>query len=105
MTDKKLTVVTEMSGIDETWQADLVEMIPCAKENKGYNYSLTIIDIFSKYTWAVPVKSKNANDVTITMGSILENPNIPFKHPKFNVGDKVRISKFEHIFEKGYTPN
>ncbi|XP_024943870.1 uncharacterized protein LOC112494811 [Cephus cinctus] len=24
---------------------------------------------------------------------------------KFKVGDKVRISKFKHIFEKGYTPN
>lgn len=24
---------------------------------------------------------------------------------KFNVGDKVRISKYKHIFEKSYTPN
>ena len=27
------------------------------------------------------------------------------KKPKFKVGDKVRISKFEQVFEKGYTPN
>ena len=27
------------------------------------------------------------------------------KKPKFKVGDKVRISKFKHVFEKGYTPN
>lgn len=27
------------------------------------------------------------------------------KKPKFKVGDKVRISKFKHEFEKGYTPN
>ncbi|XP_015604040.1 uncharacterized protein LOC107271941 [Cephus cinctus] len=27
------------------------------------------------------------------------------KRPKFKVGDRVRISKFKHIFEKGYTPN
>ena len=25
--------------------------------------------------------------------------------PKFKVSDKVRISKYKHIFEKGYTPN
>ena len=25
--------------------------------------------------------------------------------PKFKVGEKVRISKFKHVFEKGYTPN
>ena len=25
--------------------------------------------------------------------------------PKFEVGDHVRISKYKHIFAKGYTPN
>jgi len=28
----------------------------------------------------------------------------PPEKPKFSVGDKVRISKYKHIFEKGYTP-
>ena len=27
------------------------------------------------------------------------------KNPKFQVGDYVRISKYENIFAKGYTPN
>ena len=27
------------------------------------------------------------------------------KHPKFKVGDRVRISKYKNIFAKGYTPN
>ena len=47
-----------MRGIDETWQADLVEMIPYFKINKGFRYLLTVIDIFAKYAWAVPVRSK-----------------------------------------------
>ena len=34
----------DIRGIDETWQADLVEMQPYEKENKGYKYILTIID-------------------------------------------------------------
>ena len=25
--------------------------------------------------------------------------------PEFKVGDHVRISKYKHIFAKGYTPN
>ncbi|XP_031777473.1 uncharacterized protein LOC116415938 [Nasonia vitripennis] len=49
----------DIRGIDETWQADLVEMIPYSKENKDFHYLLTVIDIFSKYAWAVPVKSKS----------------------------------------------
>ena len=27
------------------------------------------------------------------------------KHPKFKVGDHVRISKYKNVFAKGYTPN
>ena len=27
------------------------------------------------------------------------------KNPKFKIGDIVTISKYENIFEKGYTPN
>jgi len=29
----------------------------------------------------------------------------PRKKPKFKVGDKVRVSKFKHVFEKGFKPS
>ena len=31
--------------------------------------------------------------------------NIIKKKARYNVGDRVRISKFKNIFAKGYTPN
>ena len=33
--------------------------------------------------------------------------NLPVKRkkPRYKRGDKVRISKYKHLFEKGYTPN
>jgi hypothetical protein len=34
-----------------------------SKENKGFKYLLTIIDCFSKYLWAVPLKTKNSNNI------------------------------------------
>jgi len=40
-----------------------VEMIPYARENKGYKYLLTIIDLFSRYAWAVPIKDKSGKEV------------------------------------------
>ena len=43
---------------DDLWQADVVEMRPYARFNKGYNYILTVIDVLSKYAWALPLKSK-----------------------------------------------
>ncbi|RWR99462.1 integrase core domain-containing protein-like protein [Dinothrombium tinctorium] len=35
-----------------------------ATSNKGYKYIITIIDCFSKYAYAYPLKTKGANEVT-----------------------------------------
>jgi hypothetical protein len=51
-------------GIDQHWQADLVEMIPYANVNNGFKYLLTIIDLFSRYAWVVPLKDKTGKEVT-----------------------------------------
>lgn len=47
-----------IKGIGDLWQADLIEMIPYCKENKGVRYILVVIDCFSKYIWARELKSK-----------------------------------------------
>jgi hypothetical protein len=46
------------SGIDHFWQADLVDMQSWASQNDGYKYILTVVDVFSKYAWAEPIKDK-----------------------------------------------
>ena len=38
---------------------------------------MTIIDIFSKFAWAVPVKSKKGEDVTAAMKSVLDKGRVP----------------------------
>jgi hypothetical protein len=53
----------KVSKIDETWQADLVDMQKYSKENKNYKYILTVIDIFSKFAFAEPLKSKNGSSL------------------------------------------
>ena len=49
---------------NQIWAADLVEMIPYSRENKGFKYLLTVIDVFSKYGWIVPLKTKTGAEVT-----------------------------------------
>jgi len=52
---------------NDLWQTDIVEMHPYSRFNKGYHYILTVIDVLSKYAWAVPLKSKvRANAIVIT---------------------------------------
>ena len=48
---------------DAQWQADLVFVINLSEFNDNYKYILTCIDIFSKFAWAVPLKSKNASEL------------------------------------------
>lgn len=66
-------------GINDTWQIDLVEMIPFHKQNEGYRYLLTIIDTFSKYSYAVPVKNKSALDIVSAIRNVFK---ISKKTPK-----------------------
>ena len=53
----------KVGGIDQQWQADLVEMIPYHRVNNGYKYLLTVIDLFSRYAWAEPIKHKTGKEV------------------------------------------
>lgn len=60
------------------WAADLVEMIPYARQNKGFKYILTIMDIFTKYGRAVPLKTKTGVEVADAFKKIFKE-NIPEK--------------------------
>ena len=53
-----------VSSVDDQWQADLVDMQKYKSQNKNINYILTIIDVFSKYAWAIPIKKKTGNDIS-----------------------------------------
>ena len=47
-----------VSGIDEQWQLDLADMQSLKEYNDGYRYLLVCIDVFSKYAWVLPLKTK-----------------------------------------------
>lgn len=59
-------------GRDELWQADLVEMIPYARSNNGYKYLLTVIDVYSKFAFAEPVRAKTGALVTKAFRAIVQ---------------------------------
>lgn len=57
-------------GVDEIWAADLVDMQSFSKYNNGFKYILMIIDVFSKYGWAIPLKTKNGIGVANALRTI-----------------------------------
>ena len=57
------TAPTLVFDRDEQWQMDLVDMQKLRRWNQGNNYLLTVIDVLSKYAWAVPIKSKSSTEM------------------------------------------
>lgn len=68
----------EMKGINDLYQADLVEMIPHAKVNKGYKYLMTVINAFTKFAYAIPLKTKTGVEVANALEPILEQNKIKY---------------------------
>lgn len=50
-------------SMDQQWQADLADVSTLKNKNSGYCYILTVIDILSKYAWAIPLKQKRGEDI------------------------------------------
>ena len=62
----------------EQYQADLVDMQMYSRFNNGYRYILTVIDCFSRYAFAQPVKNKRANEIINAFKVIFQHGR-PFK--------------------------
>lgn len=62
---------TIVSGIDSLWQADLADFQALSRYNKGYKYLLVVIDVFSKFLWIEPVKTKQATEILHSFLQIL----------------------------------
>ena len=89
-----------IKGLNETLQADLVEMIPYSKENRQHKYILVVIDVFSKYVWAVAVKNKSAKDVTEAMHTILKKIQPKPKNIHTDLGKEFYNSLFGELMKK-----
>ena len=60
-----------------------------------------VIECNNTYHIKIKMKPVDVKDNTYIDSSKEVND----KDPKFKVGDRVRVSKYKHIFSKGYTPN
>ena len=64
---------------DETWSADLIDKSSLSKNNNNYKFILTVIDIFTKYAWSIPLKNKSGLSITNGFKTILSEGRKPEK--------------------------
>ena len=61
--------------IDNVWGADLPDMQLISKFNKGIRFLFCVIDIYSKYAWAIPLKNKKGITITNAFQKKLKESN------------------------------
>jgi transposase InsO family protein len=66
-------------GIDQQWKMDLADMQSMQQFNDGYRYLLVCIDVFSKYSWVVPLKNKTVPTLVEAFKVILTSGRKPEK--------------------------
>jgi hypothetical protein len=82
-------------GIDDLWAADLMDMKKFSKENNGYKYLLNVIDTFSKFVWALPIKNKDGVTVSEAFEKIIEKAQ-SWKHKAPNLLHTDKGTEFEN---------
>ena len=61
-----------VKGIDQIFAADLVDVQPFSRYNNVVKYHLTVIDIFSKYGWILPLKNNTGLQVASALEKVLK---------------------------------
>lgn len=89
-----------LKGIDDLWQADLVDMNSFAKFNHDNKYILTIIDGFSKYAWGVPLKNKSSLSIIQSFESVFKNYKRAPRNLHTDFGTEFYNKHFEKLMKK-----
>ena len=87
---------------DETWSADSIDKLSLSEYNNNYKFILTVIDIFTKYAWAIRLKNKSGLSITIGFKIVLsKNPQGGSESRK---PEKLRVDRGSEFFNKTFKP-
>jgi len=95
---QKRRIIT--NGIDDIWAADLLIMSQYASQNKGYKYILNVIDTFSKYLFAVPLKKKTGKETAEAFARIIKTSKRCPKKLHVDRGKEFVNKDFEKMLKK-----
>lgn len=88
--DRSKTIV---SGIDDQWQIDLIDLTNLSGSNSNYKFIFTCIDVFSKKAWAIPIINKSAQSCKNAFEIILKDK----RKPKYVYADSGNEFKGEFL--------
>ena len=86
--------------IHAQWQANLCFLDSLSKYNKGFKVILVVIDVVSRFAWAVLMKSKSAIATTEAFRSILEKSKIVPEKLQTDKGTEFLNQKFQSMLKE-----
>ena len=99
--DKEKSVVAER--FIRTLKTKIYKYITSISKNVYVNKLDYIVNEYNNtYHRTIKMKPVDVKDITFIYWTELRSND---QDPKFKVGDHIRISKYQNIFAKGYTPN
>jgi hypothetical protein len=63
--------------IDAIWSIDLIDKTNISKYNNNYQFIFTIIDNFSKYACAIPLKNKSGKSTVLALKQVISQGRKP----------------------------
>lgn len=95
------------------WQIDLIDMSMYSKNNKGYNYILNCIDVYSRYAFIRLLKKKEAINVREAFINITNTSNVTPNVIQSDNGTEfmgefheyLKDNNIRHILNSTYSPN
>ena len=94
-------------------QCDLIDVNYWANDNEGNKFILTMIDVFTRYVFAIPIKNKKNETVLEAINSIFTKNNFyptilqtdrGLEYKNENLGKYCKENKIKLIFGAAYTP-
>ena len=88
-----------VKSIQDLFQADLVDLKNYSRENSGFRYILVIINCFTKFAFAIPIKSKSMHDVASAFALIFKEHKAP-KNLQVDQGTEFYNKECKKLFKK-----
>jgi len=94
------------SKIKAVLQMDLIDF--SSRPYRGFNYILNVVDVFSRYIWSYPIKTKTPNSVALHINALLQaHPEIKVLQTdnggEFQI-DALLIRPIVHILSQPHNP-
>ena len=87
-------------NVDNLWTMDLLDIQKFSRVNKNFRYILVVVDVFSRFAWARPLKNKEGNSIKTALEGIIKTSGKQPSKIWSDDGSEFRNSKVKELLEK-----